>query len=197
MEKFLEDPNSEFHDDSNPEIEIGDWVTSYRGPGQLLTINNDIARVQLISGSSAIVLVPFSALSKITKEQAAKISKDLPDTQKEIKKMSTDMEAIMKASVSDDEETGEEIFTGNLDKTLAYLEDFLVDMIDMKNKDPYSPYYKEYGVFTSQLTGICYLILDFIGKSMESTSNPSELASLKSYRSRLEKIQDKFFEISE
>ena len=70
LEKFLEDPNSEFHDDSNPEIEIGDWVTSYRGPGQLLSINNDIARVQLISGSSAIILVPFSALNKITKAEA-------------------------------------------------------------------------------------------------------------------------------
>lgn len=197
LEKFLEDPNSEFHDDSNPEIEIGDWVTSYRGPGQLLSINNDIARVQLISGSSAIILVPFSALNKITKAEAAKISKDLPDTQKEIKKMATDMEAIMKASVSDDEETGEEIFTGNLEKTVAYLEDFLVDAIDLKNKDPYSPYYKEYGSFTSQLTNICYLLLDFIGKSMESTGSPTELASLKNYRDRMEKIQDKFFEISE
>lgn len=197
LDKFLEDPNSEFHDDSNPEIEIGDWVTSYRGPGQLLSIKNDIARVQLISGSSAIILVPFSALNKITKAEAAKISKDLPDTQREIKKMATDMEAIMKASVSDDEETGEEIFTGNLEKTVAYLEDFLVDMIDLKNKDPYSPYYKEYGSFTSQLTSICYLLLDFIGKNIESMPNSTESNSLKNYRSRIEKIQDKFFEISE
>ena len=193
----MKDPESQFHDDTDPNIVEGDWVTSFRGPGQLLSINNDIARVQLISGSSAIVLVPFSLLTKITKAQAAQISNDLPDTQKEIKEMSAEMESIIKASVSEDADTGEEIFIGNIDKTIAYLEDFLVDMIDLKNKDPYSPYYKEYGVFTSQLTGICYLVLDFIGKRIESTSNQSELSSLKNSRSRMEKIQDKFFEISE
>lgn len=193
----MKDPESQFHDDTDPSIVEGDWVTSYRGPGQLLSINNDIARVQLISGSSAIVFVPFSALSKITKAQATQISNDLPNTQKEIKEMSAEMESIIKASVSEDDETGEEIFIGNIDKTISYLEDFLVDMIDLKNKDPYSPYYKEYGAFTSQLTGICYLVLDFIGKRIESTSNQSELSSLKNSRSRMEKIQDKFFEISE
>ena len=197
LEKFLDDPNSGFHDDSNPEIEIGDWVTSYRGPGQLLAVNNNIARVQLISASSAVVLVPFEALSKITKEEATKMSKDLPKTQEEISRMDSEMDSILKASVSEDDDTGSEIFIGNLDKTISYLEDFLVDLIDLKNKDPYSPYYKEYGSFTSKLANLCYLMLDFVGNGMESTDDQSELVKFKKAQLRIEKIQDKFFEISE
>ena len=197
LDKFMEDPDSGFHDDDKSEIEDGDWVNSYRGPGQLLSVRNEIAKVQLISASSAIVSVPVSALTKITKEEALKLRRDLPDTKKEISRMTQEMGSIVKASVEEDDETGEEIFTGNLENVVSYLEDFLVDLIDLKNKDPYSPYYSEYGTFTSHLANLCFLILDYVGKSMESTDDPSELAKLKKFQLRVEKIQDKFFEISE
>ena len=197
LDKFMEDPESGFHDDSKKEIEEGDWVNSYRGPGQLLSVRNGIAKVQLISASSSIVSVPMTALEKITKEEALKIRRDLPDTKKEVARMTSEMESIVKASVEEDEDSGQEIFVGNIEKVMSYLEDFLVDLIDLKNKDPYAPYYSEYGVFTSHLANLCYLMLDYVGKSMESTDDMSELAKLKKYQLRIEKIQDKFFEISE
>lgn len=197
LDKFLEDPDSGFHDDSKSEIEEGDWVNSYRGPGQFISVRNGIAKVQLISASSAIVSVPMEALLKITKEEALKIRRDLPDTKKEISRMSTEMESILNASVGEDDDTGQEIFVGNIEKTISYLEDFLVDLIDLKNKDPYSPYYSEYGAFTSQLASLCYLLLDHIGRSMEMSDDMQELAKLKKFQLRVEKIQDKFFEISE
>jgi len=40
------DPESQFHDDSDPNILEGDWVTSYRGPPKFLSHYNGIAKVQ-------------------------------------------------------------------------------------------------------------------------------------------------------
>jgi len=40
LDRFLQDPDSEFaKNEDNPELEPGDWVESYRGPGQLLSID--------------------------------------------------------------------------------------------------------------------------------------------------------------
>ena len=40
-------------------------------------------------------------------------------------------------------------------------------------------------------------MLDFVGNGMESTADQSELVKFKKAQLRIEKIQDKFFEISE
>jgi hypothetical protein len=111
--------------------------------------------------------------------------------------MNSEMDSILKASIGEDEETGEEIFIGNDEKTVSYLEDFLVDLIALKNKDTYAPYYTEYGKFTSQLASLCYLLLDHIGRNIDSSNNSSETGRLKNLKNKVEVIQDKFFEISE
>ena len=36
LDKFLEDPEGNIHDDNDPEIGPGDWITSYRGVGLVL-----------------------------------------------------------------------------------------------------------------------------------------------------------------
>lgn len=197
LDKFMEDPESQFHDDSDPNIVEGDWVTSYRGPAKFLSQSNGMARVQLINGPSSVVSVPYDALTKIGKEEALKMSRNMINAKDELNRMNSEMDSILRASVGEDDETGEEIFTGNDEKTVSYLEDFLVDLIDLKNKDPYAPYYTEYGKFTSQLATLCYLLLDHIGKGIDSLSNSSEISKLKILKNKVEVIQDKFFEISE
>ncbi len=196
LDKFMEDPESQFHDDSDPNIVEGDWVTSYRGPAKVLSISGEMARVELINGPRSIVSVPFEFLTKITKEEALKLSRNKVDAKKELTTMNQEMEAVLKAAISEDDETGDEIFSGNMEKTISYLEEFLVDLIDLKNKDSYSPYYTEYGSFTSNLANLCYLMLDKIDKDIESTRVQSEIRELETLKKKIEVIQDKFFEIS-
>lgn len=197
LDKFMEDPESEFHDDSDPNIVEGDWVTSYRGPAKFLSLSNGMAKVQLINGPGSVVSVPYDALTKINKEEALKMSRNMIDAKSELERMISEMDQILKASVEEDEETGDEIFIGNEERTVSYLEDFLVDLIDLKNKDTYVPYYTEYGNFLSQLASLCYLLLDHIGRGMDSSGNTSEISRLKNLKNKVEIIQDKFFEISE
>lgn len=197
LDKFMKDPESEFHDDSDPNIVEGDWVTSYRGPAKFLSLTNGMAKVQLINGPGSVVSVPYDALTKINKEEALKMSRNMIDAKSELERMISEVDQILKASVEEDEETGDEIFIGNEERTVSYLEDFLVDLIDLKNKDTYVPYYTEYGNFLSQLASLCYLLLDHIGRGMDSSGNPSEISRLKNLKNKVEIIQDKFFEISE
>ena len=197
LDKFMEDPESQFHDDSDPNIIEGDWVTSYRGPAKFLSLSNGMAKVQLINGPGSVVSVPYDALTKINKEEALKMSRNMINAKEELDRMNFEMDSILKASIGEDEETGEEIFIGNDEKTVSYLEDFLVDLIDLKNKDTYAPYYTEYGKFTSQLASLCYLLLDHIGRNIDSSNNSSEIGRLKNLKNKVEVIQDKFFEISE
>jgi len=196
LDKFMEDPESQFHDDTDPNIIEGDWVTSYRGPAKVLSISGEMARVELINGPRSIVSVPFEFLTKITKEEALKLSRNKVDSKKELTTMNQEMEAVLKAAISEDDETGDEIFSGNMEKTISYLEEFLVDLIDLKNKDSYSPYYTEYGAFTSNLANLCYLMLDKIDTDIQNTGNQTEVKELENLKKKIEVIQDKFFEIS-
>ena len=196
LDKFMEDPESQFHDDSDPNIVEGDWVTSYRGPAKFLSVSGDMAKVELINGPRSIVSVPFEFLTKITKEEALKLSRNKVDAKKELTQMNQEMEAVLKAAISEDDETGDEIFTGNLDKVISYLEDFLVDLIDLRNRDSYSPYYTEYGTFTSNLANLCYLMIDRIDMDIQNSGSQSQIAELNNLKRKIETIQDKFFEIS-
>jgi hypothetical protein len=181
LDKFLENPDSQFHDDSNPDIVEGDWVNSYRGPGQFISISGDMAKVQLISGSQQIVTVPIGALSKITKAEATEASRNLPNTKKELSEILSQVKEYAEISISEDN-LGNEEFTGNSKNASKYMEEILVDLIDLKNKDPYVPYYKDYGNIISIISLLCDLILDII-------DDPA-------LKNRIEFMQEKYYEIS-
>jgi uncharacterized protein (UPF0216 family) len=182
LDKFLEDPQSQFHDDSNPDIEEGDWVNSYRGPGQLLMVNQrDTCKVQLLDGPGTIAHVPREALTKITKEEAMKISRNLPDTQKELKEALEDIMRLEETSISYN--NGEMYFSGKQENVISYFEDLLVDLIDLKNKDSYTPYYTEFHKILTRVALICDLIIDSVDDN--------------ALKNRISVMQDKFFEVSE
>lgn len=183
LDKFMDDPDSQFHDDTNPEIEEGDWVNSYRGPGQLLSIDQrGTCKVQLLDGPRTIAYVPREALTKYTKEEAMKISRELPDTQKELENALADVMRLEETAISYDDNK-EEYFSGNPDNVISYFEELLVDLIDLKNKDSYTPYYTEFHKIVTRVALICDLILDSIDDN--------------SLKNRISVMQDKFFEISE
>ena len=87
LDKFMEDPESEFHDDSDPNIVEGDWVTSYRGPAKFLSLSNGMAKVQLINGPASVVSVPYDALTNINKEEALKMSRNMINAKDELGRM--------------------------------------------------------------------------------------------------------------
>ena len=59
LDKFMQDPESEFQkNEDNPEIEPGDYVTSYRGPGQVIDMDADFIKIELLDSSKKIVRVP-------------------------------------------------------------------------------------------------------------------------------------------
>ena len=60
LDKFMQDPEAEFQkNEDNPEIEPGDYVTSYRGPGQVIDMDDNFTEtfVLFISNTLAIPIL--------------------------------------------------------------------------------------------------------------------------------------------
>lgn len=177
----MNNPEEYFHDDSSKEIEEGDYVTSYRGSGQVLKIGPTFMEVQLLDGPSSIVKVPKEMATKITKKEAIEMLKNLPNTKKELSEMSTQLTNFLESVVEEDEE-GKEVIKGNLESAVSYLEEILVDVIDLSNKDGYTAYYPEFANLVSGVASLAHTII-------ESTDDNK-------IQSQIDNILDKFYEIS-
>jgi hypothetical protein len=181
VEGFMENPEEYFHNDESSEIEIGDYVNSYRGTGQVMKIGPMFTEIRLFDGASSIVKVPKNMVNKITKKEAIEISKSLPNTKKELEEMSVQMSNYLESVVEEDEE-GNEVIKGNIDGAVKYLEDILVDIIFLSNKDGYTSYYPEFANLISSVALLSHTII-------ESTENSD-------IKYKIDKILDKFYELS-
>jgi hypothetical protein len=181
VEGFMENPEEYFHNDESSEIEIGDYINSYRGTGQVLNIGPMFMEVRLFDGASSIVKVPKDMAKKITKKEAIEISKSLPNTKKELEEMSNQMSNYL-ASVVEEDDEGNEVIRGNIEGAVKYLEDILVDIIFLSNKDGYTSYYPEFANLISGVASLAHTIIE----STESTDT----------KSKVDKILDKFYELS-
>ena len=126
VDKFLEDPEAEFAKNvNNPEIEEGDYVESYRGKGQVLSFDGDFAIVKLDGQNGPTVKVPRANLKK-----SAPTSIDGPvvDTKEELSKLSKSVQEYVDFL----EENPDTI---NLKSATEFLQDVLVDCIDLQKKD--------------------------------------------------------------
>ena len=95
LDKFLEDPEGNIHDDNDPEIGPGDWITSYRGIGQVLEMprsSSGLLKVQLVNSAKSIIQVPLEFATKIKKEEAEIASSRIPQTTKELEDISNDLD---------------------------------------------------------------------------------------------------------
>lgn len=181
VEGFMENPEEYFHNDESSEIEIGDYINSYRGTGQVVKIGPMFMEVRLFDGASSIVKVPKDMAKKITKKEAIEISKSLPNTKRELEEMSTGMRNYL-SSVVEEDENGNEIIKGNLESAVKYLEDILVDIIFLSNKDGYTSYYPEFANLISGVASLAHTII-------ESTEDQET-------KSKVDMILDKFYELS-
>lgn len=182
LEDFMKDPGSFFHNDDSPEIEIGDYVNSYRGVGQVLSMEGDFVKVQLIDGPKTIVRVPRELILKVSKADALQISQSLTNTRRELDLLSSDLQDYLDTMVSTDDEETKEIITGDVEASVKYLEDILIDVIGLQKKDSYTTSYPQYSQLVSLIATFAHLIL-------ESTDDSD-------VQKRVDVILDKFYEIS-
>lgn len=181
LEGFMENPEEYFHNDDSDVIEIGDYVNSYRGTGQVMKILPMFFEVQLLDSISSMVKVPKEMAKKVTKKEAIEISKNLPRTKKELEDMLSQMTTYLETVVEVDEE-GNDVIKGNIESSVKYLEDILVDLIDLSNKDGYTSYYPEFANLLSGIASLAHTII-------QSTDDQS-------LKSKVDVILDKFYELS-
>lgn len=182
LDAFMKDPDSFFHNDDSPEIEIGDYVNSYRGVGQVLSMEGDFVKVQLIDGPKTIVRVPRELILKVSKADALQISQSLTNTRSELDLLSSDLQDYLDTMVSTDDEETKEIITGDVEASVKYLEDILIDVIGLQKKDSYTTSYPQYSQLVSLIATFAHLIL-------ESTDDSD-------VQKKVDVILDKFYEIS-
>jgi len=181
LDAFMSNPEEYFHNDESDEIELGDYVTSYRGIGQVISMDSDFIKLQLIDGPKSVVKVPSDMAKKIKKTEAMEIASKLPSTQNELKSLSDELANYIEViTTTNDDDT--ETISGNLTSSVDYLEEILIDVISLTQKDTYTTYYREYADLVS---GIAYLAHSIIEKSADD-----------SLKNRVDVILDKFYEIS-
>jgi len=182
LDKFLEDPAGNIHDDSDPEISPGDWITSYRGIGQVLGMpksDNGLIRVQLVNSAKSIVQVPLELSTKIKKEEAEIASSRIPQTTKELEGISNDLDSYSEAIGSYEDNPS----INDPESATDFLEEVLIKLIELKQKDSYTIYHKEYSSVIMTFGNLVDVIIS-------STDDNNLIRKVK-------KIDDAFYKLSE
>ena len=182
LDKFLEDPAGNIHDDSDPEISPGDWITSYRGIGQVLEMpksSNGLIRVQLVNSAKSIVQVPLELAAKIKKEEAQIASSRIPQTTKELEGISNDLDSYSEAIGAYEDNPS----INDPESATDFLEEVLIKLIELKQKDSYTIYHKEY-------SSVIMAFGNLIDVIISSTDDNNLIRKVK-------KIDDDFYQLSE
>jgi hypothetical protein len=136
LDKFLEDPSREIHGDDDV-IDIGSYVNSYRGPGQVIDLDGNFWVIQPIGSSSdRSFRIPKESAEKMKLEDAQKLvsaSSSASNTKSEIDKINSDVEDFMEGSISD--EDGEWKYRGNLNTAIEFIEEIVVDLYSLNKRD--------------------------------------------------------------
>ena len=182
LDKFLEDPAGNIHDDSDPEISPGDWITSYRGIGQVLEMpksSNGLIRVQLVNSVKSIVQVPLELATKIKKEEAEIASSRIPQTTKEIEEIYNDLNSYSEAIGAYEDQPN----INDPESATDFLEEVLIKLIELKQKDSYTIYHKEYSPVIMTFGNLVDVII--------SSTDDTELIR------KIKKIDSDFYKLSE
>jgi len=182
LDKFLEDPEGNIHDDDDPEIGPGDWITSYRGIGQVLEMpksSNGLIKVQLVNSAKSIIQVPLELSTKIKKEEAEIASSRTPQTTKELEEISNDLDSYSEAIGAYEDSPS----INDPESAVDFLEEVLIKLIELKQKDSYTIYHKEY-------SSVLITFGNLVDVIMSSTDDQNLIRKVK-------KIDDDFYQLSE
>jgi hypothetical protein len=181
LDDFMKNPGTYFHSDNSKEVEDGDYITSYRGIGQVLGKEGDFLRIQLMDGPRNVVRVPYDMVRKIKKSEAEEAANSLPKTKDELKLMNSELSKYTETVVTTDDNDNE-VLSGNITSSIEYLEAILIDVISLSKKDAYTTFYPEYSLLVSNVAELAQLIL-------QTTNDETKQNSV-------DVILDKFYEIS-
>ena len=136
LDRFLEDPSREIHGDDDV-IDIGSYVDSYRGPGQVIDLDGNFWVIQPIGSSSdRSFRIPKESAEKMKLEDVQKLvsaSSSASNTKAEIGKINSDVEDFMEGSISD--EDGEWKYRGNINTAIEFIEEIVVDLYSLNKRD--------------------------------------------------------------
>jgi NTP pyrophosphatase (non-canonical NTP hydrolase) len=171
LDKFMQDPESEFQkNEDNPEIEPGDYVTSYRGPGQVIDMDADFIKIELLDSSKKIVRVPKDLVTKTKKKD---VYQDNKSHAEEIAEIGEEVRQYAEIISPD----GEDPMNVNVEAIAGFIEDTLIDVLSMYKKDKNVTYLPGYD---SIVNGIA-LIADIAETADSSISDRIQAALEKFY----------------
>jgi hypothetical protein len=138
-----------------------------------------LLKVQLVNSAKSIIQVPLEIATKIKKEEAEIASSRIPQTTKELEDISNDLDLYSESigayednpSINDPESATE------------FLEEVLIKLIELKQKDPYTIYHKEYSSILMTFGNLVDVIIS-------STEDQGLIRKIK-------KIDDDFYQLSE
>ena len=173
LDKFMKDPEAEFQkNEENPDIEPGDYVTSYRGPGQVIDMDDDFIKIELLDSSKRIVRVPKDLVTKTKKKD---VYQDNKSHAEEIAEIGEEVRQYAEIISPD----GEDPMNVNVEAIAGFIEDTLIDVLSMYKKDKNVTYLPGYD---SIVNGIA-LIAD-----IAETADPS-------ISDRIQAALEKFYEL--
>lgn len=137
LDKFLEDPDSNMHDDSDDIIDVGTYVDSYRGPGQVVEEAGNFWIVKLLSENGKDVKIPKEECRKMTKPEVDEYRESISNTNidLELESIKDDLNSSITTFV---EEVAPEkyIYVGDVQKGINFFDAIIIEMLRLKMKDP-------------------------------------------------------------
>lgn len=138
-------------EEPNPNnIQVGDSVTSYRGMGEVVSIEGEFAKVKLHNSKENVATIPLFSLNKIDKEQIQ--SHKVRDTQADLQSLVTALQDYYDYLKNEAEyvESDEE-FAAKVDAEKIYelLEETLIEVMALFRNDNSTSEYREYSEIVS------------------------------------------------
>lgn len=137
LDKFLEDPDSNMHDDSDDIIDVGTYVDSYRGPGQVVEEAGNFWIVKLLSENGKDVKIPKEECRKMTTPEVDEYRESISNTNidLELESIKDDLNSSITTFV---EEVAPEkyIYVGDVQKGINFFDAIIIEMLRLKMKDP-------------------------------------------------------------
>jgi hypothetical protein len=149
LDKFLENPDKELADDNSPEISIGNYIDSYRGKGRVVDMDDSFATVELHNSKGNRVKVPLFALTKISSDtiETTKVGDSKAELAELVSQARQYNDYLNSMEDYDNEEEDDAVYSAsqvNFDTLLSFIQDTVVEVITIKNKDTAYDTYSEY-----------------------------------------------------
>jgi hypothetical protein len=136
LDNFLENPEEEIHGDLDT-VDVGSYVNTYRGPGQIIDSSGNFWVIEPIASSSVKNFkVPKDGVEKMVLDDVKKMKSSASssvNTARELESLNSDIENFMEGSISD--EDGEWKYRGNIETAIEFIEEIIVDLHSLNKRD--------------------------------------------------------------